>query len=704
MSLNTNIHTKLLANICLPMTHDTGTFDLSDLYVDQAFVEKIEEGLAALVVALNDAGIVPYGQDPLAWLLKEALPALKGLTTATKMTVGEQLQGGIRGFDFRLYNENGVYYTHHGLRSSSTFESMIDDIQSFLIATTNWNEPVGEIVYVNMSHYLDFGDLDYIRFGHMVKAKLGGYAYRNYGNNDPFNATYQQIIGQDGQNRSRVILVSDTPLGEDETYFWPSNYCPPDEDRTMNVLYGMYTHSDKLDDVIQTQVQQFNTAVSQALPFVNYMTMTPSDAAYANIIGSSLYGAFFVLASDLRKDGFHELADAADLIAAGLLADVEATNLLGWRTLEELEEQIDSRMPELVDDNFLPYNTGDDNLISMIFCDFWENSEVVDLAIALSNDFEMKWTGNEQISPVIGGVTYRLSSTEGPTAAMYREQLLMVYKDSGNDDMWLAVCDPQSDTWFSNQKIKDMTGGGSLDATTNKSPAAAVFNDQLYVVWKSGGSNAIQCATWDGMTWAGGGTISITDADPETNNSPYLAVYKGVLYLVYKYEGNDRIRCATYVSAWTGGGEIEVDDNTDKPYPETDKRPALVEYGGLLYLMYKGEGSNELYQTTYDGANWSGNVKIKNDAESYDPKSNEGPGLSRFAGDIYMPYKGESDDMWISYYNGDSWNGNIKIDVDGAVPTTNRGPWAVRAGLELFLLEKRANNELAQSILKPIHF
>lgn len=30
MTLNTKIHTKKLANICLPMTHDSGTFDLSD--------------------------------------------------------------------------------------------------------------------------------------------------------------------------------------------------------------------------------------------------------------------------------------------------------------------------------------------------------------------------------------------------------------------------------------------------------------------------------------------------------------------------------------------------------------------------------------------------------------------------------------------------------------------------------------------------
>jgi hypothetical protein len=95
--------------------------------------------------------------------------------------------------------------------------------------------------------------------------------------------------------------------------------------------------------------------------------------------------------------------------------------------------------------------------------------------------------------------------------------------------------------------------------------------------------------------------------------------------------------------------------------------------------------------------------QCEENAEKYDPKSNEGPALSRFAGDIYMPYKGESDNMWLSYFNGDSWNGNIEFkehtDID---PKTDRGPWCVRVGLELFVLNKGDGNKLYWSVLKPV--
>lgn len=701
MSLETRIHGKKLANICLPMTHDSGTFDLSDILApDPSFLPGLEEKVAKLVKLIEDAGI-PLGMDPLAWLMKEALPALKGLTTATKKTVGEQLQGGMRGFDFRMYNKDGVDYIYHGLQSTSTFRSMLDDIHGFLKSTTRKGEAVGEIVYVNMSHYLDYSDVDLKAFGELVKSRIGEWAYLNDGTNDPFTKTYKEIIGQGGEYKSRVILVTETDLG-DTTYFWPRPYCPPDEGRDMSVLYGKYTDSTNLSKVIDTQVSQFQTALARSLPFVNYMTMTPGPVEYFNIIGSSLYGAFTALAADLALIGQEEAAAAALVIAATLFVDDEATRFLGWRTLEELESQIDSQLPELVDDNFLPYG-GTTNQISMIFCDFWENSQVVDLAIALSDDFQMEWSGNNVIT--CSGV--QLASDEGPTAAMYKGQLHMLYKDKSKSDMWMAIYDPPTDTWISNQRVADMRGGAALGAATDKSPAAAIFNEQLYVVWKSSSGNAIRCAYWNGLSWGGGAAITIPapGQNPVTDNSPYLAHYKGTLHLVYKYNGSNDIHWATLSSknfTWSGGAKIEVADNSKEKVPGTNVRPALVEYGGILYMLYKGDSSN-LWQSTFNGTWWSGNNKIKNDDADYDPKSVQGPGLSRFAGDIYMAYRDtETNDMRLSFNDGISWNGNILMRKHTPVaPETKRGPFLVRAGVKLFLLNQGNREKLYQSVLKP---
>ena len=233
MSLNPKIHDKKLAGICLPMTHDTGTFDLSNVLAPnpEAWLPEVEAVITEIVKLLNKYDVLPKDVDPLAWAEAEVIKSLKGLATATKQNVATQLRLGMRGFDFRMFNNKGTYYCYHGLVSTSTFGSMLDDVASFLIETTNAGAAQGEIVYLNMSHYLDYTDDDLAAFGTFVKNKFGDYVYRNTDTNNPFNATYKEIIGQGGTYRSRVILVSSNPLG-DSAVFWPKQYCPPDDKRT----------------------------------------------------------------------------------------------------------------------------------------------------------------------------------------------------------------------------------------------------------------------------------------------------------------------------------------------------------------------------------------------------------------------------------------------------------------------------------------
>ncbi|HEX3584158.1 MAG TPA: hypothetical protein VH087_20505 [Thermoanaerobaculia bacterium] len=699
MSLNTKVHTKNLANICLPMTHDTGTFDLSDiLATGDPIVNELEIQLAELVRKLNDAGILKYKADPLAWLLDEAIPSLKGLATTTHQDVATQLAQGIRGFDFRIYQDDqGVFRTFHGLQSTTTFEAMLQQIADFMEETTNAGAQTGEIVYVNLSHYTNFASSDtYAELGRFVKAIVGRWAYRNTGTNDPFNETYKDIIGQGGDFKSRVILTTETSLGDD-VYFWPSEYCPPDNDRSQELLAGVYTDTTDPDDAVSTQASQFRTAVNEGLPFANYMTLTPSKTDYVNIIGSSLYGALYVFSVEIAPID-PELALAVSLIADAMLVDHEAVKLLGWTTLEELSQKIDSQLPEIIDNDFIPIS-GTQNSMTMIFCDFWETTSVVDIAISLSNDAAMEWGGN-----TIANVNGDLSSTEGPSAEMYDGTLHMVYKSSGNDDMYLATYSPSSASWIFNQTIGSMNGGRSLNATTDKSPAAAVYKEKLYVVWKTK-DETLRWATWDGATWAGGSEISINGTKPKTNNSPYITVYGANLVLVHKWNNKDDIHFESFDgTSWSGGDKIGVTDNPGDQYPGTNKRPAVVEYQKMLYLLFKGGHTNNLLQCTYDGASWRGNKDIKFDG--FDPKSNEGPGLGRFGGMIHMLYKGDgSDNIRYSTFNGTSWGGNAELkDVTSIDPKSNRSPWAARVDTKMFLLNKGDSNNLYYSMLAPEHF
>jgi hypothetical protein len=705
MSLDKTIHNKRLANICLPMTRNTGTFDLSDLLApDPGFLPELETRLAEIAKILNDSGILPYRKDPLEWMLEESIGAIKGLTVSTNENIATQLRMGIRGFDFRILNKDGVYYTYNGLQSKGTFASMLDELRAFLVQTTKSGEAVGEIVYVNLSHYLKFASSnDYKNFGAFVKQKLGDFAYRNLGANDPFKAPYKEIISQGGQYKSRVILATDTPLGDEDT-FWPAAWCVPDDNRNQTVIVGKYTDATEVDKVVKGQVSHFKTAIGAALPtpFANYMTLTPSTGDSVNIILSSLHHSFAVLAKDLAEEGFEDLAAIVDGIALSLEVDVLATEALGWRTLEQLSHRIDKDLPELVDDNFVPL-TGKTNQISMIFTDFWETTQVVDLSIGLSNDLEMKWLGN---NPIKVGAS-QPSSTEGPTAAMYRGLLHMFYKGRSTNDIWSAVYDPLKKMWLSGAQIINLPGGRAVNPQTNKSPCAAVYKDILYVVYKSASDNTICMMSWDGSTWNGGAPIKISGGtNPQTNNSPYLALYKDELFLVHKWKDSDDIHCSRFNGTWSGGSRIEVTDNKDQKYPGTNRRPALVEFGGLLYLFFKGSHSNNLLQCTYDGTQWKGNLDIKVKSDKFKPKSSEGPGVARFAGNIDMLYKGETyERIWLSVFNGVAWGENIDLEkVTSIKPKSDRSPWVVRVGVDLFLLNKGDNDNIYQSTLTPVRF
>jgi hypothetical protein len=176
--------------------------------------------------------------------------------------------------------------------------------------------------------------------------------------------------------------------------------------------------------------------------------------------------------------------------------------------------------------------------------------------------------------------------------------------------------------------------------------------------------------------------------------------------MVHKWNNSDDIHFSTYDGKeWRGGQNITVIDNQKDPNPGTSKRPAVIEYRGTLYMMFRGGFYKNLLQCTYDGKAWRGNVDIKSKQTSYTPKSDEGPGLARYGGMIYMLYKGESkDDIWMSMYDGSGWNENVELaKVTSIQPKTKRSPWLVRVDTALFLLNQGDKDKLYQSTLAPVH-
>jgi hypothetical protein len=382
------IHQSKLMNICLPASHDSGTYALKDAMSPQygSWVQELVNLLESVASLLNGIPWLNKIINPAAWVTTAAIPAVRGLATATTRTIAQQLADGIRCLDLRIcyFTPEKQFYTYHGLLGSKMTD-VLNDIQAFLKSTK------GEIVYITMGHWAGFDSNQslYDQFSTMVENAIGDWAYVRQMNgstitNNPFDQTYQAIIGQGGTSKSRVILVNGQSTS---TTFWPLAYSPPDNDPNQkppnpaagSVIAGYYTNTTTVSTMTSTQKSQQQQAGN--LPFALYMTLTPNGTDYAEVVVTSLAGAVAKLGVSMLVIPFIGIALCAALeaIAAGLAIGQLA---FSWRTLEQLSQPVDDQLNQLVYSNFT--QIGQPNNISFIYIDFYERSSVVSLAVALS--------------------------------------------------------------------------------------------------------------------------------------------------------------------------------------------------------------------------------------------------------------------------------------------------------------------------------
>ena len=64
----------------------------------------------------------------------------------------------------------------------------------------------------------------------------------------------------------------------------------------------------------------------------------------------------------------------------------------------------------------------------------------------------------------------------------------------------------------------------------------------------------------------------------------------------------------------------------------TSKAPALANFNNELYMVWRGNGSDNLWFGYSDGESWSENRQIANNATS------EAPALAEYNGKLYLAY------------------------------------------------------------------
>ena len=274
------------------------------------------------------------------------------------------------------------------------------------------------------------------------------------------------------------------------------------------------------------------------------------------------------------------------------------------------------------------------------------------------------WFGNTRIANQPGGIDPKCN--DPVAAAVYNFRLYLVYKGSDSDVLYSCYYDGTD--WYGNTKIENQPGG--IKPESNDSPSAASYNGRLYLVYKGAHSDDLYTCYYDGINWIGDTKIADQpgDVDPKSDHRPAVCVYNNYLYVVYKGPSSNKLYTARY-DGTTWRGNYSINDQSDgKIDPKSDDSPAAAVYKDRLYVIYKGNNSDDLY-TCYDDGEWHGDKKIADQPGGKDPKSSDPPGATVYNDRLYLVYKGSSsDDLSTCYYDGSEWHGNKKItDQPGGI-------------------------------------
>lgn len=203
---NPTMQAKTLAQIKLPGTHDSATYNLSATlsqiqYSDIAFLWDINgdsapvNGKWPIVIPPTPESPIYTGQTLQNFVLG---PAVNSISRTQDLDIVSQLRAGIRYFDFRVYfdTRDDTFYIQHALRGPS-FADILGQMREFLSA----NPTSTELIFAYVSHTNFKDNPDQIQaFADLINANI------------PTENLYYQST-PDGQQQFDFQILSATTLG-----------------------------------------------------------------------------------------------------------------------------------------------------------------------------------------------------------------------------------------------------------------------------------------------------------------------------------------------------------------------------------------------------------------------------------------------------------------------------------------------------------
>lgn len=282
------------------------------------------------------------------------------------------------------------------------------------------------------------------------------------------------------------------------------------------------------------------------------------------------------------------------------------------------------------------------------------------------------WHGDTKIEDQPGNISPE--TNYNPGVVVFNNWLYVIYKGAHSNTLYSCWYDGKK--WNGNIKISDQRG--KISPESNYCPNAAVYKGTLFIVYKGANSNELYSACFDGTTWFGDKKISSQPGNisPESNYNPGMVVFDDKLYIIYKSPNSDDLYTAYYQDdTWFGNTKIK--DQQGGISPQSDHNPGVAVFNNSMYIIYKGANTDKLYTALYDGTSWQGNQKISDQKGDITPESNYCPNAAVLNNKLYIVYKGaHSDNIYTATFDGNSWAGNTKIEDQpgGISPETNYTP------------------------------
>ena len=248
------------------------------------------------------------------------------------------------------------------------------------------------------------------------------------------------------------------------------------------------------------------------------------------------------------------------------------------------------------------------------------------------------------------------STPVAPAACVFSNKLFVLWKANDSSNRIYFSGSPNGQSWPNGTRINNAD-------STPTSPAVCVFNNKLYAFWKANdSSNRIFFSpSTNGTSWPNGVKINNADSTPA---AVAACVFNNKLYLFWKAnDTSNRIYFSpsTNGSSWPNGNRINNADSTPTS-------PAACVFNNKLYLFWKAnDTSNRIYfsQST-NGSSWPSGVKINNIDST--PAA---PAACVYNNQLYLFWKANDSSNSIFFSassNGTTWPAGKKINLFDSTP------------------------------------